>query len=65
MWCIGVLHKFIQQSLNSGLAHVQIMPMACQRFAMVRISDNGPGWKKSLIINQTLFKSLDQKRKTL
>ena len=40
-----LLHNFIQLSLNSGSAQVQTLLAACQRFAMVRISDNGPGWK--------------------
>ena len=39
------LNNFIQQSLNSGSVQVQILPAACRRFAMVRISNNGPGWK--------------------
>ena len=41
LWCSGYhyLHNFIQQS------EVQILLAACRRFAMVRISDNGPGWK--------------------
>ena len=30
---------------NSGSAQVQTLPEACRKFAMVRISDNGPGWK--------------------
>ena len=34
-----------QLSLNSGSAQVQILLVACRRFEMVRISDNGPGWK--------------------
>ena len=38
-------HNFIQQSLDSDSAQVQILFAACRRFAMVRISDNGPGWK--------------------
>ena len=38
-------HNFIQLSLNSGSAQVQTLLAACRRFAMVRISDNGPGWK--------------------
>ena len=37
--------NFILQSLNSGSAQVQILLAVCQIFAMVRISDNGPGWK--------------------
>ena len=40
-----LLHNFIQLSLNSGSAQVQTLLAACRRFAMVRISDNGPGWK--------------------
>ena len=32
-------------NLNSGSAQVQILLAGCRRFAMVRISDNGPGWK--------------------
>ena len=43
-WCIGY-HYFIQQSLNSGSAQVQILFTVCQRCKMVRISDNGPSWK--------------------
>ena len=39
---LSLLHNFIQLSLNSGSAQVQTL---CRRFAMVRISDNGPGWK--------------------
>ena len=42
---LSVLHNLIQQSLNSGSVQVQILLAACQRFAVVRISDNGPGWK--------------------
>ena len=42
---LSLLHKFIQQSLNSGSAQVQILLAACPRLVMVRISDNGPGWK--------------------
>ena len=33
----------VQQSLNSGSTQVQIQLAACRTFAMVRISDNGPG----------------------
>ena len=33
-------HNFTQQSLNSDSAYDQILPMACRKFAMVRISDN-------------------------
>ena len=42
---LSLLHNFIQLSLNSGSAQVQILLAACWRFVMVRISDNGPGWK--------------------
>ena len=42
---LTLLHNFIQQSLNSGSAQAQILLRACWRFAMVRISDNGSGWK--------------------
>ena len=41
----SLLHNFIQQSLNSSHAQVQILLAACRKFAMARISDNGPGWK--------------------
>ena len=41
----SLLHNFIQQSLNSGSAQVQILLAVCRRFEMVRISNNGPGWK--------------------
>ena len=41
---LSLLHNFIQQNLNSGSAQVQILLATCRRFAMVRISDNGPDW---------------------
>ena len=46
-WCSGYHYgtTSFNLSLNSGSAQVQILLVACQRFAMVRISDNGPGWK--------------------
>ena len=31
--------------LNSGSAQVQILLVTCRRFEMVRISENGHGWK--------------------
>ena len=40
-----LLHNFIQLSLDSGSAQVQTLFAVCRRFAMVRISDNDPGWK--------------------
>ena len=42
---LSLLHNFIQLSLNSGSAQVKTLLVACQRFAVVRISDNGPDWK--------------------
>ena len=42
---LSLLYNFIQQSLNSGSAQVQILIAACRGFAIVRISDNGPDWK--------------------
>ena len=42
---LSLLHTFNQLSLNSDSAQVQTLLAACRRFAMVRISDNGPGWK--------------------
>ena len=47
-WCCGVVvitTVQLQLSLNSDSAQVQTLLMACQRFTMVRISDNGPNWK--------------------
>ena len=43
--CSLLLHSFIQQSLNLGSAQVQTLLAACRRFAIVRISESGPGWK--------------------
>ena len=42
---LSLLHRFNQRNLNSSSAQVQTLFVACRRFAMVRISDNGPGWK--------------------
>ena len=42
---LSLLYNFIQISLNSGSARVQTLLAACRRFAMVRISDSGLGWK--------------------
>ena len=44
LWCLSLLHNFIQLSLNSGSTKVQTLLTACQRFAMVKISDNGHGY---------------------
>ena len=41
-WLV-LLHYFIQIILNLGSALVQTLLTACWRFAMVRISDYGPG----------------------
>ena len=40
---LSLLHNLTQLHLSSGSAQVQTVIAACQRFAMVRISDNGPG----------------------
>ena len=50
MWRLSLLHSFIQQSQNSGSAQVQVLPAACQRFAMVKISDNA---KRLSSVNHT------------
>ena len=44
-WCSGY-HYCNELSLNSGSAQAQTLLAACQWFAMVRISDNVPAWKK-------------------
>ena len=41
----SLLHSFVQQSLNSGSVPVQTLLAVGGRFAIVRISDSGPGWK--------------------
>ena len=38
---LSLLHNFIQKSLNSGSAQVQILLAECRRYVMVRISDCG------------------------
>ena len=42
---LSILQNFIQQSLNSISVHVQILQAACWKIEMVRVSENGPGWK--------------------
>ena len=42
-WCNG--YHYCTTSFNSGSALVEVMLAACQRLAMVRISDNGLVWK--------------------
>ena len=46
-WKSAELCNFIQSSLNSGSAHIQILLAGCQVFAMVRIFDSGTVWKVS------------------
>ena len=40
---LEIIYCLQRLSLKSGFALVQTLPAACWRFAMVRISDNGPG----------------------
>ena len=42
---LSLLHNFTQLSLNLGSVQVQVLLVACWRFAMLKISDNGPDWK--------------------
>ena len=46
-------HHCTSLSLNSGSVQAEVLLATCRRFAMVRISGNGPGWKQ----NQTPFAS--------
>ena len=50
---LSLLHNFIPLSFNSGPVQVQILLAACHRFAMVRISDNGCGWKRLLSVKHS------------
>ena len=53
MWRRGVVVLTAAQlhsSLNSDSAQVRTKLVACRKFAMMRISDNGPYWKKGLIV---------------
>ena len=45
LWCSGYHYSTTSFNKASGSAQVQILLAVCQRFAMVKISDNGPGWK--------------------
>ena len=45
-----LLCQFIQQSLNSSFGQVQILLKMCWKFAIVRGSDNGSGWKEDLTL---------------
>ena len=45
VYWLSLLYSFIELSLNSGFAQVQTLLAGCRRFAMVKISENGPGWK--------------------
>ena len=40
-----LLAACVQQSLKPGSAQVQILLLVCWRFASVKTSDSGPGWK--------------------
>ena len=40
--------QLIQQRLNSDSVQVQTLFEVCRRFAIVRISDNGRGWKQDV-----------------
>ena len=42
---LSLLHNFIQQSMKSGSAQIQILLAMCQRFEMTRICNNGPCWQ--------------------
>ena len=48
MHCGLVVITIAQQSLNSYCAQDQILHAACRIYAMVRISDNGSGWKQGV-----------------
>ena len=63
LW-LSLLRNFIQISLNSGSAQVQTLLAACQTFAMVSISDNGPGWKYgySPFVSQPYHKNSSSKK---
>ena len=65
LWCSGYhyLHNFIQQSLNSDSAQVQLLLAACRIFAMVRNSGNGTGWK--LGVNVFCESNIPQKQFTI
>ena len=43
-WLTQLTTQLIRQSMNSDSAQAQILPVACQRSAMVRVSDSSPGW---------------------
>ena len=47
VYLLSILHNFIQQSLNLDSEQVEILLAACRRFAMMRISDNGPTGNKA------------------
>ena len=51
-----LLHNFIQLTLKTGSAQVQILLAACGRFAMVSVSDNALDWKLLLLLSIYLFK---------
>ena len=47
LWRLGLVVIITAQfqTLNSRSAQVQILLATCREFAMVWISDTGPGWK--------------------
>ena len=49
----SLLHSLMQWSHKSDTAQVGIPLAACQRFAELRTSDNGPGWLNTLSANPT------------
>ena len=49
------MHNFIQQSLDPGYVLFQFLPVACWRFAMVKISDNESGWKLNHLYEITVI----------
>ena len=59
---LSLLHKFIQNCLNSGSALVQILLAMYRRFAMERISNNDFDWKKDFrfFISQPIHKTIHQ-----
>ena len=43
VYWLSLPHNFIQQSLNSGSAQIQVLLVACRKFVLVRISYNDLG----------------------
>ena len=57
---LSLRHNFIQQTLNSGFAQIQILLAACQRLAMMRMSDRSP-----LKLRLNFFRRLTIPKKTI